>query len=200
MSTTLTNIAGVDVFWDGKVLSWTSGMQIDADGSPRAYGPNNSGLDYTANAGEPGNWYGIVTDENGHPIIQGPNDPCPGFYVSPTTYVRKQFKESDPKRYLNSEKIEYVVIPGKLRKMIPPVCIGCHVVATNLRTGKQVIAVCGDTGPNDKIGEGSIALALALGLNPDARHGGTDEHIIKFELYPGVPATLENETFELQAA
>jgi hypothetical protein len=175
-------------------------MQIDADGSPRAYGPNNSGLDYTANAGEPGNWYGIVTNENSHPIIQGPNDPCPGFYVSPTTYVRKQFKESDPRRYLNSEKIEYVVISGKLRKMIPPVCIGCHVVVTNIRTGKQVIAVCGDSGPSDKIGEGSIALALALGLNPDARHGGTDEHIIKFELYPGVPATLENETFELQSA
>src|SRR6202008_1174982 len=51
---------------------------IDADGSPRAYGPNNSGLDWTANAGYPGNWWALVCDANGDPILQGPTDPYPG--------------------------------------------------------------------------------------------------------------------------
>ena len=34
----------------------------DADGSPRAYCPGNKGLDFTANAGKEGHWYGVVTD------------------------------------------------------------------------------------------------------------------------------------------
>ena len=54
-------------------------MYIDADGSPRAYGPNNSGLDYTANAGYPGNWWALVTDASGNPILQGAADPYPGI-------------------------------------------------------------------------------------------------------------------------
>lgn len=196
----LTNIAGVDVHWDGKILSWTAGMQIDADGSPRAYGPQNTGLDWTANAGKPGNWYGIVTDKDGKPVVQGPNDPYPGMFVSPTTYFRKQYNANDPRRYLDSEKVVFAVIPGKLRKMIGPVCIGCHCVVTNIKTGKKVIAVCGDVGPSNKIGEGSMALADALGINSNARKGGTSEKIIRCELYPSVAATIGCETFELQSA
>ena len=196
----LTNIEGVDVSWDGSVLSWVSGMQIDADGSPRAYAPNNKGLDYTANAGHPGNWYGIVTDDHGNPVIQGENDPYPGFYISPTAYQRIAFQKASPRRYLDSEKIEYVVVPGRLRKMVPPVVLGCHCVVTNLKNGKNCVAVCGDVGPSEKIGEGSIAVAHAIGIPFNARCGGIDEHCVKFELWPGVPATINGESFQLQAA
>jgi Fungal chitosanase of glycosyl hydrolase group 75 len=64
-------------------------LGIDADGSPHAYHPNGSppGLDYLANAGKPGNWYGIVTDNqkaSGNPVVQGSSDPAPGFYISST--------------------------------------------------------------------------------------------------------------------
>src|SRR5665647_2286863 len=66
-------------------------MYIDADGSPRAYGPNNSGLDWTANAGYPGNWWALVTDGSGNPIIQTASNPYPGMYVSTTSLVNSQY-------------------------------------------------------------------------------------------------------------
>jgi hypothetical protein len=36
----------------------------------------------------PGNWWALVT-RNGRPIVQGADDPAPGFYVSTTTLVYK---------------------------------------------------------------------------------------------------------------
>jgi hypothetical protein len=67
---------------------YEAGMAIDADGAPKAYHPEDKGLDSLSNAGQPGDWYGIVTDSgdrDGNPIIQGSDDPAPGFYVSPTS-------------------------------------------------------------------------------------------------------------------
>jgi hypothetical protein len=40
-----------------------------------------------------------------------------------------------------------------------------------------VYAVVGDTGPTQIIGEGSYGLAKALGINPDAKNGGTDSGV-----------------------
>jgi len=37
---------------------FVSGMAIDADGSPHAYNPSDTGLDNFANGGRPGNWWG----------------------------------------------------------------------------------------------------------------------------------------------
>src|SRR4051812_22059936 len=56
-------VDGRSVYKSNEVVYWSSGMQIDADGCPRAYHPKNIGLDWLANAGEPGNWYGLVTDD-----------------------------------------------------------------------------------------------------------------------------------------
>ena len=68
-----------------------SKMAIDFDGAPTAYHPQHGkGLDHLANAGHPGNWYGVVTNNGRHdgtPIIQGPTDPAPGYYVSPTALI-----------------------------------------------------------------------------------------------------------------
>jgi hypothetical protein len=50
---------------------YSSGLNIDADGAPNAYSPNDTGIDYLANAGSPGNWWGIATDGSGKPYIQG---------------------------------------------------------------------------------------------------------------------------------
>jgi hypothetical protein len=60
-------------------------MMIDADGAngqtrgvpvyaPRGFRPVP--LDFLANAGGPGNWFGVVTDtgeKNGRPVLQDPN-------------------------------------------------------------------------------------------------------------------------------
>src|SRR5580704_6936292 len=70
---------------DNAVL-FNAGMDIDADGSPRAYNPVSSkGLDALANAGHPGNWWAIATTNgkaSGEPVIQVDPEPAPGFYVS----------------------------------------------------------------------------------------------------------------------
>ncbi|HZD95078.1 MAG TPA: hypothetical protein VE133_12535, partial [Candidatus Sulfotelmatobacter sp.] len=41
-----------------------------------------------------------------------------------------------------------------------------------------------DSGPADKIGEGSVALARALHVNPDPRHGGIQEEVITYLIFP----------------
>src|SRR6185436_16558384 len=102
------NLPNMNINQSNDAIWWISGMNIDGDGAPNCYSPDNKGLDYLANAGKPGNWYGIVTDSNGNPIIQGPNDPYPGFYVSPTALQDKSKNRTDPNRYVDSTKIRYI--------------------------------------------------------------------------------------------
>jgi hypothetical protein len=45
-----------------KAFFFTAGLAIDADGAPDAYHPNDTGRDFLANAGRPGNWWAPVTD------------------------------------------------------------------------------------------------------------------------------------------
>ena len=52
----------------GDGVLFTSGMTIDADGAPNAYGPKNRGLDLTANAQGPHGWVALVTNKQGHPV------------------------------------------------------------------------------------------------------------------------------------
>src|SRR5580765_7782088 len=80
-------------------------MTIDADGCPHAYGPEGTKpLDYLANAGYPGNWWGIVTDAEGIPYVQRTDDgkdraPWPGYYLSTTAYLVSGFDKYDARRY-----------------------------------------------------------------------------------------------------
>jgi cold shock CspA family protein len=61
--TYLTTIENFDVYTHNQsgAILYRAKFAVDADGCPRAYGPNDTGLDWTANAGYPGNWWGIVT-------------------------------------------------------------------------------------------------------------------------------------------
>ncbi|MGH6644781.1 MAG: hypothetical protein ACRED3_19015, partial [Bradyrhizobium sp.] len=46
----------------------TTRMEIDADGAPNAYHPNNTGLDLLANAGFPGHgWRSVLVEDPAHP-------------------------------------------------------------------------------------------------------------------------------------
>src|SRR5271166_5427692 len=86
----------------GNSQAITSRLYIDADGSPHAYAPEGSGLvtlHYLANAGSPGDWYGIATNSHGIPYIQGHADPAPGYYVSTTALEDPNYTASDPNRY-----------------------------------------------------------------------------------------------------
>lgn len=157
-------------------IYFTSGMNIDADGSPRAYHPvADSGSDHLANAGHKGNWWGIVT-ENGEPVIQGKDDPAPGFYVSCTSLQDAAKKLTDPARYVNADSVPYIVLPNN-KILLAEIKMGDIAKVKNLRNGRTSYAICADTGSKDKIGEGSVFLARELGINASPKTGGIRDSI-----------------------
>lgn len=182
---TLLRVGGNNVFLrDNRVIEFEAGMTIDADGSPRAYHPDDKlGLDYLANAGHPGNWWALVC-ENGRPIVQSATDPAPGYYVSTTAYFHAAYGEADPRRYLDSERVCFVVVPSQLRRLVKPIVLGCRAIVTNLANGKTAEATVGDIGPATHLGEGSIALAKALRIPSNPRRGGVSTGI-RYEIFPG---------------
>lgn len=169
---------------------YQSKLAVDADGSPHAYHPQDKGLDDLKNAGRPGNWWGIVTHNQkpwGTPVIQKAGDPAPGYYVSQTAWHDPSKSPKDPSAYVNAEEIPYIVLPYERSFNAK---LGDLAVVYNLANDRWSYAVYadnyelkyGDLG----IGEGSIALAERLGLNPDPRSGGTGgkPHIV-YIVFPG---------------
>ncbi len=159
-------------------------MAIDADGSSQAYGPNNSGLDWTANAGYPGNWWGIVTDASGNPIIQGPSDPFPGLYVSTTSLINSAYSSTNTLHYVNSSTIPFFVLPSAVTSS-NGITIGDIGFVYNTTNGKGCYAIFADGGPAGKLGEGSMYLATQLGINSSPKTGGTSSGIIDYIVFPG---------------
>lgn len=159
-------------------------MYIDADGSPRAYGPNNSGLDWTANAGSTGNWWGVVADVNGiNPILQNASDPYPGMYVSTTSLVNSNYVYTNPLHYTNSETVPFFVLPSPVVSS-GNISIGDVGYVYNTVTGQGCFAIYADAGPSASLGEGSIYLASQIGVDPNARTGGTSLGIIDYVVFP----------------
>ena len=167
-------------------MYWVSGMAVDADGSPIAYHPSGKGLDATANAGHPGNWWGVVTDNgqpDGNPIVQGTNDIAPGYYVSPTSLCDKSKKAGDPAKYVDSVNVPYISLPPEARHF-GGIHFGDLAWVCNKPNGMNGPAIFADGGPKGKLGEGSVMLATSLGINPDPRHGGIGSGIA-WVVFPG---------------
>jgi peptidoglycan hydrolase-like protein with peptidoglycan-binding domain len=189
LNTVFGEIAGVKLIAanDGSEIKFVAGAAINADGAYKAYHPKNIGLDYLQNAMSSdgsGRFVGVLTDKNGEPIIQGKKDPAPGYYVSTTSYQNSKFKVEDPRRYLDSESVVFIVMPKQFSKMSG--ILGCLAKITNLETGKTIFGLVGDFGPIAKIGEMSIACAKGLDLNPSPKNGGTNKKIIEYVIYPHV--------------
>lgn len=172
---------------DGSVSFWGEAC-VDADGSPRAYHPYGQGLDHLDNAGHPGNWWGVVTDAQGFPVLQGENDPAPGFYVSTTSLQHPEFPRTDPRRYVDSETVPFIVVPGPVARAATGIVLGCRAEITHADTGKTIAAVVADLGPASHLGEISIAAAVELGLNPDPKKGGSSNRDFKYTFWPGQAA------------
>jgi hypothetical protein len=166
---------------------YEAGLAIDADGAFRAYHPNNRlGLDTIEHAGRPGNWWALATDTGqptGRPVVQGKSDPAPGYYVSMTAlFDAAQANERDPHRFVDAATIPYVVLPPVGLKHAK---LGDFATVVNLRNGKVAGAIVADeSAPELKIGEGSIALAVALRIDSNPRSGGI-EHGVAYVIYPG---------------
>ncbi len=167
-------------------LVFKSGLAVDADGAFRAYHPNNHlGLDSIDHAGHPGNWWALATDTgkpSGHPVLQGKDDPAPGYYVSMTSLFDSSIaNEHDPHRFVDASRIPYVVLPPKGFNHAK---LGDFATVINLRNGKLSGAIVADeSAPELPMGEGSIYLAKVLGINSSPRTGGVQSDVA-YVIYP----------------
>jgi hypothetical protein len=222
MSRKIGTINGSDIVEnDDKSVTFTAGARLDGDGangqfgSDPCYAPKSySGttLDALANAGGPGNWFGVVTDtgkNSGTPVVQGSGDPCPGAFISATALHLlgsdgKALPNSSPFKYVDSATVAYVVVPPLIISGVAGVVLGCRAVVTNTRNGQSVEAVVADVGPSAKIGEISVACAKAIGVpagegaTHPANSGGTDDRIVQYQIFPGVAAVVDGVTYPLQ--
>ena len=166
----------------------THRMDVDVDGAPNAYGPpGKPTLDVPINAhslersDQP--IVGYLVDDRGRPILQGPKDPFPGYYISQTAFAdMTNHNERDPRSYVDARNISYVVRGDNARRR--GVKVGDFVAAYSKRSQRAVFAIVGDTG-NPTGDEGSLHLLQALGY--PFRDGRSDsvtgpEIIIRF--YP----------------
>ena len=146
----------------------THRMDVDVDGAPNAYGPRGSHpLDNLRDAHyrrrRHGEIVGYLTDDDhpNIPIIQGPHDPCPGYYISQTAYTDPAITNpANPRRYVDATKINYVVLGDRARQLGAQ--LGDFVAVTSLRTHRSVFAIVGDDG-NPSGNEGSLHLLQSLG-------------------------------------
>jgi hypothetical protein len=160
----------------------THRMDVDVDGAPNAYGPPGvEALDILLN----GHYLnrtdqeivGYLVDERGRPILQGPKDPYPGYYISQTAFTDVQNKnERDPRCYVDARNINYVVRGTAARRR--GVRVGDFVSVYSKRTGKSVFAIVGDTG-NPTGDEGSLHLLQDLGY---PFHDGKSDSVEKPEI------------------
>jgi hypothetical protein len=158
----------------GTTIAFKSGMMIDADGAPKAYHQEDGkALDLLANAGEEGRWTSLVTDTgkpSGKPIVQGKSDPAPGYFVSTTALFDKNKPAKNPARYVDASTIQYIALPPDAKEWGAK--LGDFVVVLNAKNGRLAYAIFADIGPPAKLGEGSIALADALGIESNPKSGG----------------------------
>ena len=204
---------------DDGSIRFFAGATIDGDGAngqfgqPPCYAPNCYGaqtLDVLANAGEPGNWFGVVTntgENTGNPIVQQKTDPCPGAYVSATSLCLRgkngePLPDCSPFKYVDSATVPFVVVPPVIVKAAADPVLGCHCLVTNSKTGRTTDAVVADIGPSNHLGEISVACARALGVSTGTTHpangGGASSPTIRYQLFPGKAAIVNGVAYPLQ--
>lgn len=172
----------------------TAPMQCDGDGANgqtggvACYAPRGmASLDYLANAGHPGNWWGILTDKHGTPIMQDHTQPSPGAYISTTSYQFERYPNGNPmpindvNRYLDSAAVPFIVVPEKFRKGVPGVVLGCYC---EVSVGDITFdGIVGDIGPD--WGEASIAMCKKF--NSYATPKTSPSLVATYRVWPGRP-------------
>lgn len=101
---------------------------------------------------------------------------------------------------LDATVVPYIVVPPQVRDCVAPIVMGCKAFVENLSNGLSTVAVVGDIGPHTKIGEISIETANRIGVPSSPTTGGIDDHVIKYTIWPGVPAVVDGITYSLQSS
>jgi len=171
----------------------TDHKAVDADGAPNAYHPDDIGLDFLANAGYPRAswWRDVLVADPDHPsrAFRQPTGKFAGYFVAMTSLRSPNGARVDPATYVDATQVPYVVIPtgfNRLPRVASPGDVG---LATHLLSGKTTAFIVGDSGGGNaaKLGEGSIALFVALGgQNPNPKNGsGVPAGTIQYIVFPG---------------
>lgn len=187
---------GTQLFRQASNLAYayeTSFKSIDADGAPNAYHPDDIGLDALANAGYPHTnwWKSVLVPDPAHPsrAYMQPSGPFEGYFVAMTSLRNPNGEKLKPATYVDSTKFPYVVNPtgfSSLPHVAQPGDVG---LATHLGNGMSTTFIVGDSGGGSdaKLGEGSIALWVALGgQEPNPRNGaGLPGGKVQYIVFPG---------------
>lgn len=106
----------------------------------------------------------------------------------------------DPQgRPLDAYHVPFIVVPPVICQETRGRVLGSQARVENTHTGEVCDAVVGDIGPRKKIGEASPACAKLLSVNPNARTGGEERHIIRYTIFVENPATINDITYQLQS-
>jgi len=98
--------------------------------------------------------------------------------------------------FLNADVDKYIVTPPQIRTGVKPTVIGCLGRATHLPSRRWSWAVVGTSGPPDKTGEASHALAKVLNPAVTPNSGDKREDYL-YEMWPGVPAIVDGKQYQL---
>ena len=178
-------------------------VKVDADGAPNAYHPDDvgmpctsdrqfKGLDCPKNAGYPNSswWPSVLVPDptnRSRPYVQPSSSEFAGYFVSMTALHDPSRAVTDPKRYVDSRIIPYVVFPRSFHGQRGTGTLGDLGYALHLDTGRQSPFVVAEIGPTTaQLGEISIALATAMGgIDPNPRTGrGVSSGRIAYLVFP----------------
>ena len=151
----------VDIFKDDvhKVYYFRSRFDVDYDGAPKAYHKDkDKGFDKRSNVRDEN----LVKKANGDLYEQASGD-AKGYYISTTSILDRKKNDTNVTKWADAMTLPYFVLPGKFMSD-RNIKLGCWGYIINSNNNRQASAFLCESGPNDKIGEGSHALAVKLGL------------------------------------
>lgn len=168
----------------------TRRMDVDVDGAPNAYGPPGSKALDSLNHAHYLNTHnaeivGYLTEDDhpNVPVVQGPQDPFPGLYISQTAFTDPARKrETDVSRYVDATRINYVVLGDEAHAK--GARLGDFVAVYSRATHRGVFGIVGDSG-NPSGDEGSLHLLQDLGYPfHDGRHDAVEDPEVVVRYYP----------------
>jgi hypothetical protein len=218
-----------------RAIAFASQMQVNTDGAPDSYHPDDIGITHICNGvslGASCTWeaqclptfrqakaenfrgptricfFAMVADNAGVPVIQGANDPRPGFFVATTALKQPGADARTPAGQVDSNTVPFAVIPRTWQSgRDPGPHLGDFGIAVRRSNGKVVPFVIADIGPRRKLGEGSVALHQALDNDPfQMRFGvrrarrGIGHPDVFYVMFPGTAVRDEKFTAEMVQA
>lgn len=99
---------------------------------------------------------------------------------------------------IDAESVPYIVVPPFVIRAVAGIVLGCRARITRADTGMTCEAVVADVGPRRKLGELSCEAARRIGLDGNPNHGGTEHKIVRYEIWPGLPAVVDGISYRLK--